>query len=209
MSKRYTSFQQALSSHPPNSHATLSTRVTVCARMLCMGSVPWTGARDQYMMVAGAVGTSLPVGRRGVMRIFCSRPLRELLPSRPEGEDGRRLTTCVESEVAAFDTWRSEDGLRDAEMRGVPGVVGVVACEVDGASGTALGGGLGGMLKVDVEAVAWCVGWRYGDRWGLVIAGNDSVRASSFTDRLLSVSPSSPVSIASNKLGIALAMLPW
>ena len=103
-------------------------------------------------------------------------------------------------------TWRREDGLRDAEMRGVPGVVG--ACEVDDAAGNAVGGGLGWALNVDVEAVAWWVGWRYGERW-VVVAGKDRVRASSLTDRPLSVSPSSPLSIVSNKPGIALAMLPW
>lgn len=159
------SFQQPLSSHPPNSHATLSTSVTVCARILRIGSVPCTGARDQYMAVAGAMGTSSLWGSRGVVRMRCSRTLRFVLLSLAEGDDGRRLMVWAGSAVGALETWRSDDGLRDAAMRGVPGAVGVGVGddEPDWAGAT----GAEWLLNVDVDAVARCVAWRYGERdWG-------------------------------------------
>lgn len=75
-----------------------------------------------------------------------------LLVSFAEGEDGRRLMEWAGSGrvAGAVETWRREDGLRDAVMRGVPGMVGVVGVGVgeDDESGLLT-------LKVDEDAVAW------------------------------------------------------
>lgn len=71
--KRKTSRQQPFSSHPPKSQATLSTSVTLCARMPCDGSWPYTDARLQYISVAGTGSASFELGRWGVFRILCPR----------------------------------------------------------------------------------------------------------------------------------------
>lgn len=97
----------------------------MCARMLCIGIVPCTGARDQYMAVAGAMVTSLLCGSRGFVRYRCSRVLRLFLPSLADGDEGRRLMDWAGSAAGALETCRSDDDLRDAVMRGVPGTVGV------------------------------------------------------------------------------------
>lgn len=54
-----------------------------------------------------------------------------------------------------METWRSDDGFRDAVMRGVPGMVGVGA-EDDDDDDCVDAGGLGcwAALKVEVDAVA-------------------------------------------------------
>ena len=75
--KHQTSFQHPFSSHPPNSHAILSTSVTLCALIACVGNVPQTGARLQYMAAAGASGASFACGRCGVCLIL-SRSLGSL-----------------------------------------------------------------------------------------------------------------------------------
>ena len=152
--------------------------------MLRMGKAPWTGARDQYMVVAGAMGTSSLWGSRGVVRMRGSRGLRAFFPSFAEGDDGRRLMDWADSTGGALETWRSDDGFRVAAMRGVPGAVGVGV--EDEEAGCAGAGGCWGLLKVEVDAVAWWVGWRYGERdW------TGRVWRSSFVETLLIVSSSS------------------
>ena len=157
----------------------------MCARMLCIGKAPWTGARDQYMAVAGAMGTSSLCGSRGFVRNRGSRGLRLVFPSLVEGDDGRRLMGWAESKTGALETCRRDDGFRDAAMRGVPGAVGV------GVEGPDCAGAAGlGLLKVEVEAVAWCVEWRYGERdWSAGVW--EEGRGSSFVETLLIVSLSS------------------
>ncbi len=84
--KQKTSCQHPRSSHPPNIHAMLSMRVTVCARVPCSGIAPKTGPRLQCMSVAGASSTSFACGRWGVFRILCVGGVAALfapLPSRP------------------------------------------------------------------------------------------------------------------------------
>src|SRR5882762_6852267 len=66
--KHQTSFQHPLSSQPPNNQAILSTRVTLCARMLCEGNVPQTGALLQYMTDAGASSALFEWAKCGIMR---------------------------------------------------------------------------------------------------------------------------------------------
>lgn len=135
-----------------------------------MGSIPCTGARDQYSAVAGAGGSS-ECGRRGVVRtrggIFGG-----YLPSLADGEEARRLMEEVmDSAGTAVELWRKEEGFRDAEMRGVPGSVGVLvgvepAVEVFTAEPAVVD--CPPTLNVDVEAVAWWVGCMYGE-WVLPV----------------------------------------
>ena len=127
----------------------------MCARM---GKAPWTSARDQCM-VAGAMGPSSC--SRGVVRIRCSHGLRVLIPFLAEGDDGGRLMDWADSTVRVLETWRGEDGFRDAVM-GVPSAVGVGVENNDPDSGAGAAGL--GSLKVEVDTVAWCSGWRYGER---------------------------------------------
>ena len=116
----------------------------------------------------------------------CSRGLRVFFPSFAEGDDGRRLMDWAGSMAGALETWRSDDGFRVAVMRGVPGAVGVGVGHADCAGAVGLGCWV---LKVEVDAVAWCVGWRYGERdW---TAGVGEGRWSSFVETLLIVSSSS------------------
>ena len=83
--KQKTSRQHPRSSHPPNIHAMLSMRVTVCARVPCNGIAPYTGARLQCISVAGESSTSFACGRWGVFRTLCvgGGALLVPLPSRP------------------------------------------------------------------------------------------------------------------------------
>lgn len=77
--KHQTSLKQSTSSHPPKTHAVWSTRVTLCARMPCVGSVPQTGALLQYMTLAGAGSASRLCGRWGIVRMRgTGSPLAEL-----------------------------------------------------------------------------------------------------------------------------------
>lgn len=91
----------------------------------------------------------------------------------------------AESKAGALETCRSDDGFRDAAMRGVPGAVGV------GVEGPDCAGAVGlGVLKVEVEAVAWWVEWRYGERdWTALVWEEE--RGPSFVETLLIVSLSS------------------
>jgi hypothetical protein len=66
--KHHMSLKHPLSSQPPNIHATLSARVTVCARKPWVGSAPQTGALLQYITGGGAGSTSCIFGRRGTAR---------------------------------------------------------------------------------------------------------------------------------------------
>lgn len=67
----------------------------------------------------------------------------------------------ADSTVRVLETWRGEDGFRDAVM-GVPSAVGV---DVENNDPDSDAGAAGlGSLKVEVDTVAWCSGWRYGER---------------------------------------------
>lgn len=92
------------------------------------------------------------------------------------------------SAPGALETCRSDDGFRDAAIRGVPGAVGVGVEDDDSdCAGMAELGRWGLLLKVEVDAVAWCVGWRYGERDWVCEEG----RKSSFAEKLLIRSKSS------------------
>jgi len=62
------SLKHPLSSQPPNIHATLSARVTVCARKPWDGSVPQTGALLQYITGGGEGSMLVALGRWGITR---------------------------------------------------------------------------------------------------------------------------------------------
>lgn len=74
-------------------------------------------------------------------------------------------------------------------MRGVPGAVGVGVGDDDPDCAVgAVGLGSWGLLKVEVDAVAWCVGWRYGERDWAARWVCEAARVSSFMETLLIVS---------------------
>lgn len=80
--------------------------------------------------------------------------LRPFLPSFAEGDDGRRLMDWAGSAGGALETCRSEEGLRDAVMRGVPGMVGVGVAEDEDDCACAAVFGSWELLNVEVDAVA-------------------------------------------------------
>lgn len=89
-----------------------------------------------------------------------------------------------------MEACRSDEGFRDAVTRGVPGAVGVGVGDVEVDCGGGVDIGRGWVLKVDVDAVAWWVEWRYGERDGAARDWEDA-RGSSLVERLLIVSTSS------------------
>src|SRR6266850_4120952 len=66
--KHHMSLKHPLSSQPPNIHAKLSARVTVCAQNPWVGRTPQTGALLQYITGGGAGSTSCTFGRQGTAR---------------------------------------------------------------------------------------------------------------------------------------------
>jgi hypothetical protein len=74
VSKQKISLYVSLASAPPNSHAVVSTRVTVCARKPCEGQAPYTGARLQYITVLGANSAFFSYESRGDAFILVASP---------------------------------------------------------------------------------------------------------------------------------------
>lgn len=113
----------SLSSQPPKTQAMLSSRLTVCPRMLRWGIAPYTGARLQYINALGASSASLSCGSRGVLRVFGIAVVRDDLPSLDElpaavdAPDSERLEDCCPLRVS--DDGRPLSDLVD-DLRDVP-----------------------------------------------------------------------------------------